>query len=435
MSRTMLITIVGPAGKADVAAPADTPVEELLPTFLELSGAEADGGAWEVGVPGRPPLPGGRTLADAGVADGSVLHLRRLDELEPVAPVATEEAPRETGGASPSERTRAVLPEQVGGWGRFTEAVRAAARRPEPAPGAATRRTADPKALVKEVPSTPTQRARAAWRASDYDRRLDDAVRAPRLRRCATIAVVSPKGGVGKTTVTALLGGLYALLRRDRTVAVDTNPDYGSLGRALAPEHEVFVDDLLDILEHPDLTATRLDSSLGRGFDGLMVLPAPTDPARMARLDRAAYAKVIDRLQTMAGLLVLDCGTGLQEPAAQAAIMAADQLVLVSDAEPSTASLVAEASELLERAGAPITLVVNKVPRSGGRLDLGALEGQIPHAQGLVTLREEPARASRVAAGEFTWTEDPGSWARSVRELAAVLVADWPRLGLTDSVR
>ena len=48
--------------------------------------------------------------------------------------------------------------------------------------------------------STPYERAQAAWRSSDYRRRLDDAIAAPRLQRCPTIAVVSPKGGVGKTT-------------------------------------------------------------------------------------------------------------------------------------------------------------------------------------------------------------------------------------------
>ena len=60
-----------------------------------------------------------------------------------------------------------------------------------------------------------------------------------------TIAVVSPKGGVGKTTTTALLGSLLAFLRRDRVIAVETNPDWGSLGRRLVPDHPIFIDELL----------------------------------------------------------------------------------------------------------------------------------------------------------------------------------------------
>jgi MinD-like ATPase involved in chromosome partitioning or flagellar assembly len=243
--------------------------------------------------------------------------------------------------------------------------------------------------------------------------------------------VVSPKGGVGKTTVTALLGSLLARVRHERIVAVDTNPDYGSLGRALTPDHRVFVDDLVDVLDHPGLTVAELDRKLGRAFDGLLVLPAPTDPSRMARLDKAAYTKVFERLKTSVGTLVLDCGTGLQEPAAAAAIEAADQIVLLTDAEPSTASLVAEAAQLLKRAGPPMFLVVNKLPRKGARLDLEMLSRAVPDARALIRLSAEPESASALAAGDWSWDDAPAAWQLSMRELAAVMVADWPGLGLS----
>ena len=86
---------------------------------------------------------------------------------------------------------------------------------------------------------------RETWTRSDYQFRLDELIVGLRLRSCVTIAVVSPKGGVGKSTITALLGSLFAFLRRDRVVAVETNPDWGSLGRRLVPDHPIFIDDLL----------------------------------------------------------------------------------------------------------------------------------------------------------------------------------------------
>jgi MinD-like ATPase involved in chromosome partitioning or flagellar assembly len=288
-----------------------------------------------------------------------------------------------------------------------------------------------PSAVTVPRPSPPLDRARASWQETDYLRRLDEAIATPRLRRCATIAVVSPKGGVGKTTITALLGSLLAYTRRDRAVAVDTNPDYGSLGRMLTPGHEVFVDDLLDLLKGSELTATQLDARLGRGPDGLLVLPAPTQPSRMARLDRNAYQSVIEYLKTKAGVLLLDCGTGLQEPAAQAAIFTADQLLLVSDAEPATATLVAEASGQLFKSGVPVMLVVNKVTRRGVRLDLESLERLVPDASGMATLDAQPAAAGRVAASTFTWRDPAGRWEESVRQLAVALVSQWDGLGLT----
>jgi MinD-like ATPase involved in chromosome partitioning or flagellar assembly len=160
------------------------------------------------------------------------------------------------------------------------------------------------------------------------------------------------------------------------------------------------------------------------------VLPAPTDPSRMARLDKAAYGKVFERLKMTVGGLALDCGTGLQEPAAQAAIEAAEQIVLITDAEPSTASLVAEAAQLLKRAGPPMFLVVNKVPARGGRLDLEMLSRAVPDARALITVGADPRTASALAAGDFSWDEAPESWRLSISELAGVMVADWPGLGL-----
>jgi MinD-like ATPase involved in chromosome partitioning or flagellar assembly len=437
---TCAVTIAGPDRRVDLVVSTETPISELIPTFVELSMDEEldENGrvpVWTVAPPGQQPLPLDRTLGQCGVSDGSVLTLTQLRSAAMAPPKPAEQRRPEERRGTPRERTLAALPKELARGERLSLAAKAFfGMEPEPP---ITESPEPPTASNRELLTKPqqrsaTERARASWRETDYEARLDRAIATPRLTRCATIAVVSPKGGVGKTTLTVLLGSLLARVRRDRIVAVDTNPDFGSLGRTLTPDHQVFVDDLGDVLEQPDLSVTALDRHLGRAFEGLMVLPAPTDPSRMAQLNEAAYRRVIGRLQSMVGVLVLDCGTGLQEPAARAAQAAADQIVLMSDAHPATASLVAEAAQLLRTVGPPLTLVVNKMPRKrDARLDLDGLERLVPEAQGLVCLDEDNRSATRVANGDYSWEDAPATWRRSIRELAVSLQAGWPALGIT----
>jgi MinD-like ATPase involved in chromosome partitioning or flagellar assembly len=453
--KTVVVTIAGPERRLDLTVPAETPIEQLMPTFMSLGVIDEkplNGDPVGLAPAGSPPLPPTSTLAECGVMDGALLELQPMRPEEKPSPepqtVAYEEFEREQDQADlkrragfPLQRTRLALPDAPSFGERLSAALSAfwsadpaepAVVKPQPraddADDAAP--VAGPADLTVRRPPSRRSRAKAAWRSTSYMRRLDEQIAGPRLRRCATVAVVSPKGGVGKTTTAALLGSLLARVRHERIVAVDTNPDYGSLGRALTPDHRVFVDDLVDVLDHPGLTVAELDRKLGRAFDGLLVLPAPTDPSRMARLDKAAYTKVFERLKTTVGTLVLDCGTGLQEPAAAAAIEAADQIVLLTDAEPSTASLVAEAAQLLKRAGPPMFLVVNKLPRKGARLDMEMLSRAVPDARALIRVSAEPESASALAAGDWTWDDAPAAWQISLRELAAVMVADWAGLGL-----
>ena len=62
-----------------------------------------------------------------------------------------------------------------------------------------------------------------------HRRDLVSRVRTPVADGYHRVAVLSLKGGVGKTTVTVGLGATLASLRGDRVIAVDANPDRGTL--------------------------------------------------------------------------------------------------------------------------------------------------------------------------------------------------------------
>ena len=376
--------------------------------------------------------------------------------LPPATPMSGDD------GLTPLERTEAVLPSPVPRRRRLMAAAEVLLKRPQSPEGVIAvgpgtepaaahppslagelagqaAEAAEPAGPLHLIPTdltvaaapTRTERVRSVWRDLDHVGQLDARIAKPRLHQCATVAVVSPKGGVGKTTVVALLGTLFSLLRRDPVVAVDTNPDFGSLGRVLTPDQSWYVDDLARLVaEEDELSLTALESRLGRAVHGLLVVPAPTDPARMAALDERAYRRVVTRLKDFFSVILLDCGTGLQDPASAASIAAADHVVLVTDAQPATASLVAESATLLLHSGRPMSVVVNRMPARGTRLDLARLSQYIPAARGLVVVPDEISAAARLATGSFNWRDAPPSWQRSLRELAVVIAADWQRQGL-----
>jgi MinD-like ATPase involved in chromosome partitioning or flagellar assembly len=406
------VKIVGPLGGRDLSLPAETPLEQLLPSVLDAVGAGSELDRWRLArsASGRSPLPPQSSLAESGVVDGATLYLTR-DGDEAEGP--SLDPPRYGFGRRLARAVGAFF-----GW------------RP---PGEPDERGPDPQtpaALTALPPLTRVERARQVWRATDFIEQLDALVAGPRLSRCATIAVVSPKGGVGKTTITALLGMLLSSLRPDRVVAVDANPDYGSLGRALVPEHRVFVDDFLTLMDSEPATATEVEARLGRTRHGLLVLPTPTDPARMWGLREGEYARVIQRLQQYAGVLLLDCGTGLQEPTASAAISASDQCILVTDADPAAASLVSEAGLMLAGAGRPIAVVVNKMPASRSFLSLDSFQAAVPYASALIVVPNEPHAAGHLTTGRFDWRTAPKGWQLALRKLAVAITAEWAALGL-----
>jgi MinD-like ATPase involved in chromosome partitioning or flagellar assembly len=415
-------------------------VARVVPALLQaVFGAQdaqaASRLAWAVSLPGGHLLDGASTLAELDLVDGSVLILEPAGQWRPApGPAVNRDGNRTGDGERPRQRAQSVLPARESlaqrSVGLLSAMFAGSRSAPPPTHLPGTQGARVPPALLTK-PGRPArmQQARESWRSSDYIRRLDLAVQGPQLLRCATVAVISPKGGVGKTTVCALLGTLFALLRRDRVVAVDANPDFGSLGHGLAPSHGVFLDDVLEVLDSPELTVAALDANLGRSAHGLMVLPSPPQPARMALLDEAAYSQVIGRLQTMVGMLLLDCGTGLHDPGARAAMATADQVLLVTDPSPGAARLVAEAATLLEQRRLPTWLVVNKL-RPGDRAQVPALEALAPRARAMLSLPFDETTANQIAAGGLDWRLAPRALRVRGRELAAALVAGWLELGL-----
>lgn len=142
------------------------------------------------------------------------------------------------------------------------------------------------------------------------------------------IAVLSLKGGVGKTTTTVGLGSTFASLRGDRVIAVDANPDLGTLGQRLPRQTESTVRDLLadaavhrysDVRAHTSQSPSRLE-----------VLASERDPAMAEAFNEDEYQGVMEILQRFYNIIITDCGTGLSHSAMRGVLSSANAIVLVS---------------------------------------------------------------------------------------------------------
>ncbi|MDG3016278.1 MinD/ParA family protein [Corynebacteriales bacterium D3-21] len=158
-------------------------------------------------------------------------------------------------------------------------------------------------------------------------RELIDRVNQP-IRGDYRIAVLSLKGGVGKTTTTIGLGSTFASLRGDRVIAVDANPDLGTLAQRIPRQTMATVRDLLQdpsIHRYSDVRAYTSQAP-----SRLEVLASEQDPSVSEAFSEHDYRSVIKILQSYYNVILTDCGTGLMHSAMNGVLGMASSLVLVS---------------------------------------------------------------------------------------------------------
>jgi putative peptide zinc metalloprotease protein len=157
---------------------------------------------------------------------------------------------------------------------------------------------------------------------------LETRLRTP-IEGSRRVVVMSRKGGVGKTTMTLALGSIFAMLRGDRVVAVDANPDAGNLAHRVAPPHPRKITDVLRDVDRIDSYAALRDYTSQAVESRLEVLASDDDPRLGQALDRDDYHGLITLLDRFYNLIILDTGTGILDSANQGLLEEADQLVVV----------------------------------------------------------------------------------------------------------
>ncbi len=167
---------------------------------------------------------------------------------------------------------------------------------------------------------------------------LETAVAKPRLARVPGshhVVVIGPKGGVGTTTVAAMLALCFAELRGEIVSVLDATDQLGTLRRRVVsleepptrPFRELCARALAgDVLPEWKALASYVD--VVNGLRVLRSLSSPTDPED---LTPAEYAAGVALLRHAGEIVVSDVGTRCNGPVAVAALESASTLVLATE--------------------------------------------------------------------------------------------------------
>lgn len=216
--------------------------------------------------------------------------------------------------------------------------------------------------------------SRAEQEEAELDRRLLDH---PGVTRANLIAVMSPTGGVGKTTCTFLLANLLATHLKLRIIAVDANPEFGTLAQ-LADETRQG-EGLTALLEDADRvqTAAELGRYVTRVSTGLHLLTARHGTARPDRC-----GELVALLACFYEVVLLDLAPGMVGPLAAFAARRADQVVLVTTPDRVASTTILDTLDHLPRPDR-ITIAANRASNATAWLRAAIA---IPHDEQLAAM-------------------------------------------------
>jgi MinD-like ATPase involved in chromosome partitioning or flagellar assembly len=183
-------------------------------------------------------------------------------------------------------------------------------------------------------------------------------------RRKNVIAVMSPKGGVGKTATVANLAAALALIHNKKILAIDTNVSTASLGLhfdIFYPEHTI----------HDALEKNALDKSIHVYHQNLHLIPATM---RIRKKDKnikkmrenlhkaiSNYERILENLSNDYDLILLDCSPGFDLETIAALHVAGGMIIVTNPDYPSIVTA-ARAIEYAKGLKMPVGgIVLNKV--------------------------------------------------------------------------
>ena len=164
------------------------------------------------------------------------------------------------------------------------------------------------------------------------------------------IPVLTRKGGVGKTTISTLLGMAMAQVREDRVIAIDANPDRGTLAERVSKSTRFTVRDVVNRAAAID-GFSEFSNMVSRDETRLDVLASDADPMLSEAFNEGDYNVVADMAARYYSIAITDCGTGIVHSVMRPTLQRANALVIVSGGSVDEARLASETLTWLEANG------------------------------------------------------------------------------------
>lgn len=244
------------------------------------------------------------------------------------------------------------------------------------------------------------------------------------------VAVLTRKGGVGKTTISTLLGMALADVREDRVIAIDANPDRGTLAERVIKSTRATVRDV--VTRATTLTTfTEFQTLVSRDVTRLDVLASDTDPTVAEAFDEDDYNVVADIAERFYSLVVTDCGTGMLHSAMKATLQRVDSVVVVCGGSVDESRLASETLTWLESNGYEdlvknAVVALNTATQGTNLVKLEEIEAHFQsRVRDIVRIPYDPA----LATGSLIRFDEIRPLTRAAaRELAAQVVDGLPQV-------
>lgn len=233
------------------------------------------------------------------------------------------------------------------------------------------------------------------------------------------ISMVSGKGGVGKTTLTANLGVALSQLGKE-VVAIDANVTSANLALYLNMP-ATYPNTLHDLLKGQ----AKLEEVVYYHPSGLRFIPGSIALRDLEGLSMDNFDDMLLDLVGRTDLVLIDAAAGFGREA-KAAIEASDEIIIVTNPEWSSVLSALKAARLAEEVGTIQTgIVLNRVTRSPIEVTQAEIESMIDNVPVIATIPEDQEVKNAVALRKPFVTYNPRSRAsQEVKRLAAWLVGE-----------